>query len=589
MAAAGQALRHRVDLLGSGPVELGEEIDWHRDYKTGHRWPVKFHRDIDYVNLDRPSDVKFPWELSRLHWLIPAGQAHLLTGEERFARAARDTLDSWIAGNPYALGVNWACTMEVALRIVTWTWLFACCHASDAWRSSGFRSRFLCSLFLHGRFTERNLEKSDVNGNHYLADAAGLVFGGLFFGRGRDPERWAALGWRILEEELPRQTSEDGVDHEGSIAYHRLVTELFLLPALLRLRHGLDVAAAYRERLIAMGSFIAAYSRPDGSSPLVGDADDGRALPFGGQPIGDHRYLAAIIGLAFDHPALARAATGPPDELAWLLGTEAVERLSAPGDTAPRSTAAGGYYVMANASDHVFVDCAPVGLAGRGGHGHNDCLSFEAVLDGTPLVSDAGAYLYTASPVERNRFRSTAFHNTPQVDGQEINRFVAPDLLWSLHFDAVPSVDRWRPGAERDLLLASHAGYLRLPDPVRVERLLGLDHAAHRLLVRDRFEARQPHEFRVPLLLSPAVAIETREHGRLLLSAGGRRFRVRWLELDDWRLEIVDGLVSPSYGRLLESRRLSWTRMGTARPLTVAVEPATAEEHDLRALIEAWS
>ncbi len=35
---------------------------------------------------------------------------------------------------------------------------------------------------------------------------------------------------------------------------------------------------------------------------------------------------------------------------------------------------------MRNNVDHVFIDCGPLGLAGRGGHGHNDCLAFEAVL-----------------------------------------------------------------------------------------------------------------------------------------------------------------------------------------------------------------
>ena len=63
---------------------------------------------------------------------------------------------------------------------------------------------------------------------------------------------------------------------------------------------------------------------------------------------------------------------------------------------------------MAGGGDHVFIDAGPVGMKGRGGHGHNDCLSFEAVLDGVPLIVDSGAYVYTASVEWRNRFRSTA-------------------------------------------------------------------------------------------------------------------------------------------------------------------------------------
>src|SRR5690606_38165951 len=36
-------LAHRFDLLGSGEVELGEAIDWHTDFKSGHTWPLEHH------------------------------------------------------------------------------------------------------------------------------------------------------------------------------------------------------------------------------------------------------------------------------------------------------------------------------------------------------------------------------------------------------------------------------------------------------------------------------------------------------------------------------------------------------------------
>jgi hypothetical protein len=34
-------LGHRFDLLGSGPTDLGSEIDWSADFKTGRRWPSR--------------------------------------------------------------------------------------------------------------------------------------------------------------------------------------------------------------------------------------------------------------------------------------------------------------------------------------------------------------------------------------------------------------------------------------------------------------------------------------------------------------------------------------------------------------------
>jgi len=578
-AAADDALAHRVRLLGSDTAQLAASIDWLRDFRSGKAWPRRYMRDIAYVDPSDASDVKIPWELSRLQWLMPAGQAYRLTGEERYAEAARATLESWMLANPYAQSVNWCATMEAALRILSWSCLFSAFHASRAWQDAGFRERFLCALYLHGDFTERHLELSDVNGNHCTADAAGLVFAGLFFGRGKDAERWHARGWSLLCDELPRQVFPDGVDFEASVAYHRLVAELFLLPALYRRACALDVPGGYVERLVAMARFSAAYSRPDGGTPLWGDADDARALPLGRQPLTDHRYLVGLVGAAFGVPELQSTSAGPRGEAFWLLGPAAAASLpaaSAP-EHPPGSTAFpnGGFYVMRNAVDHVFIDCGPVGLAGRGGHGHNDCLAFEATLDSVPLVSDCGSFVYTGSFAERNRFRSTASHNTPRVDGQEINR-IEPELLWTLANDAVPHVRAFETGPERDRFTGSHSGYARLLPPVTPVRSIELDHARHALLVRDCFEGSGRHRFEVPLHLAHGVEAGVLGPGLVELRAGGRRFELTWEPAEAWPLEIGAGRVSPSYGVALPVVRLVWTREGPAEPpLTVRIAPAS--------------
>jgi hypothetical protein len=537
-------------------------------------------RDIVYVNPEDDSDVKRVWELSRLQWLMPAGQAYLLSSEERYAEAARAVIESWIDANPYAMSVNWSTTMEVALRILSWSWLFRAFHASHAWRDAGFRERFLCALYLHGDFTERHIELSDVNGNHFTADAAGMVFAGLFFGQGADAERWHTHGWSWLCEELPRQVFRDGVDFEASIGYHRLVAELFLLPALYRRACGLDVSDSYVARLEAMARFTAAYSRADGDTPLWGDADDARALPLGRQALNDHRYLVGLVGAAFDVAELRDASAGPRSEAFWLLGPAAAASLPA-ADRPPRPPGSkafpeGGFYVMRNAVDHVFIDCGPVGLAGRGGHGHNDCLAFEATLDGVSLVRDCGLFVYTASVAERNNFRSTAYHNTPRIDGQEINR-LDPALLWTLANDAEPRVLSFEIGPERDRFTGSHTGYSRLSQPVKPVRTIELDHARHQLLVQDVFEGLGRHLFEVPLHLAPGVLASLRAPGVVGLSAGDRRFELTWQPAEAWVLEIGAGRVAPSYGVALDTVRLLWRRDGPAEPgLTVRILPASA-------------
>lgn len=571
--AAKHALARRVDLLGTGPVELGVPIDWHRDFKTGHTWPAVFMRDINYTNLGLPSDVKIPWEISRLQWLIPAGQMYALTGEEQYAEAVRDVLDEWIDANPYAHSVNWTCTMEVAMRIITWTWFFHVFCRSRAWADETFRARFLRTLFLHGEFTQRYIERSDVNGNHFTADAAGLLFAGLFFSRGASAKRWADEGWRQLCDELPRQVTQDGVDFEASVAYHRLVFELFFLSARLREAHGLVVPDAYRARVVAMARFAQAYTRPDGTTPLVGDADDARVLPFGGQAVGDHRYVAALVGAHWDIRDLRRGFSGSRAEVLWTLGRRAASMLAADEVRGTAATSAsfpqGGFFVMRNADDHVFIDCGPVGQAGRGGHGHNDCLGFEATLAGVHLVTDCGAFVYTASVAERNRFRSSGYHNTPRIDGEELNRFVRWDYLWSLHDDAKPEIRQWETGQERDVFVGAHSGYRRLAEPVVPVRTITLEHETHTLRIEDRFTGNGDHDVEIPMHIAPGVEVTRHSSHSLLLRGRGRTFLLEWTSELDWNFAIGEARVSPQYGVVVAATRLMWRRTGTLSPLTV--------------------
>ena len=70
-----------------------------------------------------------------------------------------------------------------------------------------------------------------------------------------------------------------------------------------------------------------------------------------------------------------------------------------------------------------------VGTAGFGNHKHNDQLAFEYHLDGVPVFVDPGSHVYTSDPESRNRFRSTASHNTLMVDDVEQNEFKAEWLF----------------------------------------------------------------------------------------------------------------------------------------------------------------
>jgi uncharacterized heparinase superfamily protein len=325
-----------------------------------------------------------------------------------------------------------------------------------------------------------------------------------------------------------------------------------------------------------MARFTATYSRADGTSPLWGDADDARALPFARSPLGDHRYVVGLAAIAFKDPDLAAWFDGPRSELAWVFGLDRAHNLPSRPDSTPPSSGFpdGGCYIMRDGGSHVFIDCGPIGLAGRGGHGHNDALSFEAWLDDAPLISDCGSYVYTASFEARNRFRSTGSHNTPQVEGEEINRFIDPGNLWNLHDDARPVCTAWRTDVREDVFIGMHRGYERLG--IEVTRSIRLDKRKSLLEIIDEFRGEGQHRIMIPFHLAPQVTIEKSAAG-LVLHSAGRSFSIGTEASADWTLDIEPCFMSLSYGVLARSQRLVWRKCARlpAR-LDVIVRPASS-------------
>jgi hypothetical protein len=351
------------------------------------------------------------------------------------------------------------------------------------------------------------------------------------------------------------------------------VLEAFATSYLLLQRHGVDVGAEAWARLQKMCDYVAAYTKPNGLAPLVGDADDGRVQILGTQRISDHRYLLSTAAVMFARGDFKTGAGAFADESFWLLGPDGERQFrELAADPAPLESVGfpdAGVFVLRYGQSHVIIDCGDVGMRGIGGHGHNDILGFELFLNGFNVLTDCGAYLYTASREWRNRFRSTAFHNTVQVDDHELNRFISPDALWTLRNDAIPASAALCRGERVDLFRGSHTGYLRLASPVSHIREFHLSKEAPRLLVRDALDLRGTHRVTWRFHLDPAVTATA--HGDdLQLTADGHDV---WLLPDPiaagFALSLDEGWVSPSYGVKVPTTVITWT-VTASEPVSVS-------------------
>ncbi len=429
IALADSACRGEFELLGHA-AHHDADIDWHRDPISGWHWP-QLHIDRLRALIwspDCPADTKLVWELNRHQHLVVLGMAYWLTGKESYAETFATHIKSWIQSNPIQHGVNWFSSLEVAIRLIAWTLAFQFFRGSTFFREEAGRD-FLKSLYRQTRYLESHLTVwESVPNNHLIGEATGLAVMGAAFPEFLEAARWRDKGLRLLEEQVPAQTHEDGVNKEQATGYHRFVAEFLLVVASLGHRGLLPRVAVIERTLEKMINYVLYLTTPDGASPMWGDADDGRALGLGpGRPFWDFRPLLSSGAVLFQREDWKYAASQFDEEAYWLTGDEGQatwEGLSArqPGDTSMAFMDA-GVYVMRDAwaadTDIAFFRCGEFGLGGEGqcAHAHCDLLSLQLWGNGRPLLVDSGTYIYWGP--QRDAFRQTAAHNALVIDGRE--------------------------------------------------------------------------------------------------------------------------------------------------------------------------
>lgn len=430
-------------------------IDWHCDFKTGYRW------DDQLLYLDVPLspvngvDIKIPREMSRFQFIGEMFFADKeVTANEFFLQ-----LIDWITANPIRRGVNWACTMDVAIRAVNWIWGIRF-FEDELSRYPKIEMAIYKSLIEHGRHIYDNLEYyEECTGNHYLSNIAGLIYISARLPHYKDSDEWLLFGIQELISEIKRQVYSDGYSHEASTHYHRLVTEIFLSTSILVERipvkrrqklleakitnkrkkpplrsayenninlesSGIILPSDFYKTLSLMVEFTAALTKPNGLVPQIGDNDSARLhklLPSNDIHISDHSHILALGGELFNDDFLRKKGITSSFEADLIAGDFLKKgiNLSWISRKNKKFFNKAGIGVLNNDIAWLCVSCGSNGQNQRGGHGHNDKNSFELNIEGHDYILDGGCPFYTSNPNMRNEYRSTFAHSTLSVSQKE--------------------------------------------------------------------------------------------------------------------------------------------------------------------------
>lgn len=461
-SAAPVLLRGGVGLLPRPcNAQLGWDVGWAFEF-------VGVVRSFAPASLDwHPDDVSRLWRYN-LHYFD-----FLL--DDTCPVAARDALiDHWITANPPGSPEAWE-PYPTSLRIVNWIDYFL---RTDGARS--LKEGWLESLFHQAAWLARNVEYH-ILANHLFKNGVALLFAGVFF-EGAEAERWLALGQRILEGEIEEQFLPDGGHFERSPMYHCIVTQDVLdVVNLLQATPAApqNLRALFEAKARAAIGFLDGIIHPDGDIPLFNDS----AFGIAPHPQTLKTYAAAILG-----EGVVGTADEPP------------LRVSAFADS--------GYFVCRHGQDHLIVDCGAIGPDYQPGHAHCDLLSFELSLSGNRVIVDSGVSGYDGDPL-RAFVRSTAAHNTVQVDGAEQSEMWGTFRVGRRARPLFARIEQ-RPDGEI-VFEGAHDGYAHLPQRVIHYRRIVYRPADRLWTIIDRLEGKGEARIEAFLHLAPGIEVTLKD------------------------------------------------------------------------------
>lgn len=548
VSQADQICEHRFDLLGYEAVDYGTKIDWHLDAVNGKRAPRCRWFRVRFLDFDRVGDAKVTWELSRHQHLVTLAKAYRLTGEARYARELFKQWYDWHEQNPYGVGINWASSLEVAFRSLSWLWVWYLLNGCsivpepfsfDLRRALALNARHI-SLFLSSYFSPNT---------HLLGEGVGLFFIGTLFPELHSARRWQERGWGIVLSEAQRQVRPDGMHFEQSLYYHVYALDLFFYARILADVNKIPVPAQFDHTIQKMLDVISTMGEA-GPLPRFGDDDGGRLFDSRRNRV-EHLLDPLATGAAlFDRPDFKAAAGGTREETMWLLGIEGVRRFEKLPSTRQAASSyclePSGIYVMSSSKpvqSQLAIDVGPQ-QPGRVGHRHADALSVQLTVGGKMLLIDPGTFAYVDSARERDWFRGTAAHNTLQID-----RLPQVEPAGPFKWNGVPSVNVacWMTSKNFDLLGASHDGYQRLSDPVcHIRTIFHLKSSLW--LIRDVLRGAGRHRLEASWHFAPG-SVSTIPGGVRFVGNNEAALALLFNANESYSQRIEEGWYSPVYGR----------------------------------------
>lgn len=267
-------LNNKIQLLGIKYLDFSTPTPlWNTCPITGYKWSNNWHR---FVNKERPTitDIKIPWEFSRLQHLTL-----LKIYENNFRNDIfiKNTIKDFHKKNIIGFGVNWACSMDVSIRAINLVTIALL--STDSQLTKTINSKIIHYYHFISRHDEWN---NGNRNNHYLTNlmAKCILAQYLYLITNQNKFKVKSIDLLVkFENEVNYQFTEDGINFEGSINYHRLSTEIVFLTYIFSIEFGFSscLSNKFKSKLKKMCQYFLCFYNDNGHTQ-IGDTDSGYIL-----------------------------------------------------------------------------------------------------------------------------------------------------------------------------------------------------------------------------------------------------------------------------------------------------------------------
>jgi hypothetical protein len=425
-------------------VNIEEDIRWRKDYKNNIESGITYSGNIKKQNKLKYGDLKYVFELSRMHFLPFMAFNYISTKNAQDLHHLTNTVLNWEKENPYLGTINYISGIEVGIRVTnliyTHNILFEFDELTDDLDQAIKRiisqsHHFLC----------RHLSRYSSANNHYVGELLGLVvISSYFTGKGINKKKWE----QRLIQCLINKFKDDGVDDELSMRYHMAVSDHFLNSLLFLERSGSRIPEKVKNTLEMAFDFIDHIHYQNIESNF-GDNDNSFLInPFFDPAFSLSKSLKDSNNYFYDK----LRSSGNCDFRNYLIFGKEYYNAKTSKESVPQSYCydTSGYAFLYDHDENLKLvyDTGPIGDNKLMAHGHSDQLSFTLQKNGMPVLVDPGTYQYHQSEIKwRQYFRGIKAHNTISVNDCDhavsLNRmsWCKPSKLLKREFRSIDNLD----------------------------------------------------------------------------------------------------------------------------------------------------